>query len=278
MIDKYFLNTGEIPTVMPVEIKVRVFPGLFEAQFFDKGGQPVYILEKREPQHWIVDTYEAFTDGLYMELLGIDNMTHAEKFLNKHQNFCISFCDDFGRENKASLISRRDYLRLMLKNIKEFKSVSAIYKGSDIIMDDPDIKSLAHSFLLSSDNPLRLNKDQKIHFEKLLDSYDPTSFEGNYLLGKLASLIEQRTKNIKLVSPIFKPNVEFCCPSLLSAMYQKMLISAYNHEEYRQCANKHCTNYFKVGNRATQKYCEKHLEARRRKQKNYLEKQKQLQL
>jgi hypothetical protein len=284
MIEKNFLNTVEIPAVMPVEIKIRVYRGLFETKFVDRDEQPVYVLEKRESTDIKHDLYEAFTDGLYIALLSIDDEKQAEDFINRHPYFCISFPDDFGHEKTVRVISKRDYLRLMLDNIYEFKAVSDIYKGVHIIENEPTNTSalLSTTRLLASDRHLGLNPELKEQLNLMLDNFGYTLEElSNWVdsaVYGLICLLEKRTKMINLAPSLFKPNLEFCCPSLLSAMYKKMLISAYNHEEYRQCANKHCNNYFKVGNRTTQKYCEKHLEARRRKQRKYLEKQNQIEL
>ena len=267
MVEKKFFNTDEIHAVMPVEIKIRVYSSLFENQLFDKDGQPVFVFDKgvlnkkNEP-------YEVFTDDIYIELLGIENEKKAEDFINTHSFFCFSFTHDFGGEfSETTLINKRKYLQFMLRNIKQFKEISAIYKEVTHMLNEPENINAALSAvrLLATDptSEQRLLLDQLNPSPlKLLHSVEPQ-------IEKLISFIEQQTKTIKIVS-FFKPIIEFRCPSLLSAMYQKMLISAFNREEYRQCANKRCTNYFKVGNRTTQKYCEKHLEARRRKQRNYL--------
>lgn len=280
MREKIFLNTVRFQAVIPAEIKIRVYRNLFESKAFDKDGQPVFLYEKSEPRFRNDDNYDLFTDELYTELLSIENTKDADDFIIKYPSYCIAFPDDFGREYKPELINKSRYLSLMLSCLREFKTSKTTYKDVYDMLNEPDNMDAIIKAVYALTCKVHLIINHRVHSElrDWLQNPIPVSpdFESRIkvAVGSFQRQIERITNTIELAS-LFKPSVEFRCPSLITAMYQKLIISAYNNEEYRQCANKHCTNYFKLGNRTTQKYCEKHLEVRRRKQKNYIEKQKQ---
>jgi alpha-L-fucosidase len=84
MIENHFFYTEKISAIVPVEIKIQVFDNLFETEFFNKDGRPIYVLEGREQisrRYRTTESYETFTDELYLELLSIDSEGQAEKFI-----------------------------------------------------------------------------------------------------------------------------------------------------------------------------------------------------
>lgn len=284
MIENHFFYTEKISAIVPVEIKIQVFDNLFETEFFNKDGRPIYVLEGREQisrRYRTTESYETFTDELYLELLSIDSEGQAEKFINFHPYYCVSFPTDIGNKHTTNVINKKDYIQMMLEIINNFRTISTLYTEVYLMLKDPDNTALRNStiHLLISNSLLNINS---INYEFILGlGSGPLSRKLKPLLDdaieSLIRYIELRTRTIKITAQI-KPVIEFCCPTLISAMYQKMLISAINSEEYRKCAKKTCSNYFKVESRSTRKFCDKHMEARRKKQKNYLEKQKQKQL
>ena len=58
------------------------------------------------------------------------------------------------------------------------------------------------------------------------------------------------------------------CPSILSAMYMMTFVSAFNQDEYRECAHKNCHQFFKVDKSHPQTMCDKHMASRRKKRQN----------
>lgn len=272
---KLFSSAEEFQSILPVEIKIQVYGNLFEPKFFDKDGQPMYILVKKKSMNIIYEYFEDFSDELYIELLSIDNTIKAEDFINKYPNFCFSFPDDYGREYQEKVISRKNYLRIMLRDIRLFRVLNILYKDVCIMLNEPTNMNALQSVIntIATDYNLALNSQQRNELTFLLDSHG-SLLSANSMIDKLikkfTSFVERQTATIRLVT-FSKPCIEFCCPSLLSAMHQKMILSAFNHVEYRECANKFCTNYFRVGNKTTQKFCESHLQARRRKQEKYHE-------
>ena len=282
MIENNFFCTDNISAVIPVEIKIRVFKNLFETEFFGKDGQPIYVLEGKEPisrRYRNTEIYETFTDELYIELLSIDNEKQAENFVNSHPYYCMSFPTDIGNKHTNNVINKRDYIQLMLENINDFRTISALYTEVYLMLKDPDNTTLRNNTIhhLLSNSLLNTNS---IDYEFIISFGSGSLSRGQKsilyeAIENLIRYIELRTSTIKITAQL-KPVIEFCCSTLISAMYQKMIISAINSEEYRKCAKKTCSNYFKVESRSTRKFCDKHMEARRKKQKNYLEKQKLL--
>ena len=257
-------------TVLPVEIKIKTYKKLYDENLFDKEGQPVFIIEKRK-ENLVDEHYETFTDELYLELLCVNDTKKAEAFINKYPHFCIASHEDFIYKETDFVISKKDYLYKMLYFIEQFKQASDIYKKVVIILKEPDNTNEIQNLVsfVNIKQSIR-NHEQRVSLADIFGKgilYDVIFYD--QLIDDFIRFIEQKTSMVKSMS-FFKPTLELCCPSLLSAMYQKLIISEYNNEEYRQCANKHCTNYFKVGNRKTRKVCDKHLESRRRKQQKYL--------
>ena len=79
--------------------------------------------------------------------------------------------------------------------------------------------------------------------------------------------IHPEIAGIKIRQDIEKQLIRLHCPTVLSAMYQKMLLASFNEDEYKRC--KRCGKYFKVDKWHPQTMCDEHMESRRNKRIRY---------
>ena len=84
-------------------------------------------------------------------------------------------------------------------------------------------------------------------------------------------------KYIEPIEPrqnIEKDGLSLLCPTVLSAMYQMLLLCPFNNIKYQKCANNKCNRFFRVDSHHPQTLCKFHMETRQRKRQNYTEKKK----
>ena len=81
-------------------------------------------------------------------------------------------------------------------------------------------------------------------------------------------LLTVMTKDNHAVFLPSKGIILYRCPTVLSAMYAKLVVSSFNADTYKMCAHPGCHNYFKVDKTHPQTRCPKHMKSRQTQRQN----------
>ena len=206
-----------------------------------------------------------------------------------------------------SLITYKEYIKAVLKKIEDFhrcwKAYDALfnyYQEKDEVTARTALKLCAdyyynvHKFndLKLAESILNYNNEDGT-YTKIETSFneiddDQIIFDGenthminiDLMSGETHVFTLERGKKYlqhemqkELIGVSFCQDIDIygfvcSCPSILSAMYMKLQMSAYSNIRFKKCIHKGCREFFKVSNHRNQKRCEKHMEALRRKRRN----------
>lgn len=154
--------------------------------------------------------------------------------------------------------------------IMSIKDVSVIYNeelGQYVLVTNKDIRDCRKA----------LSRIEKSNYPKQVGCH-PFKFDFPNITYKLEDCIKlliwkyinPALEGVKMRQDIGEQLIILHCPTVLAAMYQKMIVEAFNEDEYRQCQK--CGKYFKLDKWHPQTLCDEHMAVRRRKRQNYAKK------
>ena len=258
-----------------------------------------FAWESSSPRCSVSEAY-VYSDNIFTEQISISTVDDANIFLKQHSHLLFCTPDSllsagYGKKlGEDYLITGTEYLYSVLSNIKSFHLLREAYQGIADATGDLRNKDKLHAafekflnFLISQHpnasfgSPLYFGEKYDIGFDG--DNPFITLIRGESSDDKMRLKLSACKTNIhnKIAAEIsgvyIEQNLddfafEYHCPTLSSAMYEKMLLSVFNKDEYRQCVK--CSAYFKVDKHHPQTLCDKHMAARRRKRQNAKSKEK----
>ena len=244
-------------------------------------------------------TAHEYTDNLFSEQINITTIDEAYAFLNKYPYYLFvlpellsgyGYSNEFG---KYLTITKNDFLEVMLNRIQDFHHMHRAYRALvDYYADTHTEVKVRHAFqkcldyfnsqhsthiIGISDDAIKNPNIKTDGEEAFIMLNGRTEREINRLtLSRCKDYIYEKikaeTRGVFIEQCIDDFAFEYHCPTLSAAMYEKMLLSAFTKDEYRQCAK--CSAYFKVDKNHPQTLCDKHMAARRRKRQNAKAKEK----
>ena len=240
-----------------------------------------------------------YTDELFLEQINIKTIDEAYAFLEKHDHYLFvlpelissdGYSFDF---SEGLLITRNEYLEVILSRVQSFRYMQAAYEALvDYSADVTDEEKARHAFkkcldyfysqhmtrVLGLSEDALSNPDIKFNGKEAFIMLDMRNQNKTNCLTLMEcrkhinEKIKSETRGVSIEQCLDDFAFEYHCPTLSSAMYEKMLLSVFNKDEYRKCAK--CSAYFKVDKHHPQTLCDNHMLARRRKRQNAKTKEK----
>ncbi len=271
-------------------------------QIYNSKGEPLFVFKEHHYSPF-KKTIE-FTNSLFEELISISDLEQAKEFIQRNPDYSLlslnvrtlQICRKIGNQE---VITKDLLFEMMVSEIKHFHLIWNLYSALIASLQNKTNPQLAlyafEKFIIHFDifgfgseaytldfySPYELSlidvpqitltvpvecSDAEVTFSAI------KTLDLSFCVSFLNDALAKETSNVTIRQCFDDFAFEFHCPTLLSAMYEKMLIGEFNKDTYRKCDI--CSNFFKVDKSHPQTRCDIHMRSRRKKRQNARAKEK----
>jgi hypothetical protein len=282
-LDHYFLNPTE--------------------QIYNSKGELLFVFKEHHYSQ-LKKTVE-FTDALFEELISISDIEQAKEFIQRNPEYTFAYPDTRTRQfchriGKQDVVTKEQLWLIMIVEIDHFHYAWDLYSAllssqqnrlNSQLALEAFLKFIIHFDIFGFNDIDNSTLDFYSPYELSLidepqitltvpEEYSDTevtfsttkTLNLSFCIRYLNDSLAQETSDVTIRQCFDDLAFEFHCPTLLSAMYEKMLIGEFNKDTYLKCDV--CSNYFKVDKSHPQTRCDIHMRSRRKKRQNARAKEK----